>query len=84
MIVISFVLYNLEGLSTKYRYLVSTAITAARELSLHRIDHQPNAASSETQRDDSIQTEMSRRLWWFLAATEWYVRSLVSFQDYDG
>ncbi|GAT29128.1 hypothetical protein RIB2604_02801010 [Aspergillus luchuensis] len=75
MIIISFVIANLEGISARFRDLLSTAITAARELSLHKVDHQPEIDGREETLADSVDSEMKRRVWWYLVATDWYVSS---------
>lgn len=68
MIVLAPVVLNLEGSSPTYRHLLSTAISAARELRLHRIDHPVGAPDG----DSDIRLELGRRVWWYLAANEWY------------
>lgn len=68
MIILAPVIFNLEGLSPTYRHLLATAISAARELRLHRIDHPVGALDG----DKSIRDELGRRVWWYLAANEWY------------
>jgi hypothetical protein len=59
---------NLEGLSKKYWLLHSTAITLARDLSIHVLDHPARVRSKNL-----IENEVKRRLWWYLATTDWYV-----------
>ncbi|PWY63610.1 hypothetical protein BO83DRAFT_411800 [Aspergillus eucalypticola CBS 122712] len=71
MIIISFVIANLEGISARFRDLLSTAITVARELSLHKVDHQPEIDGREDTPADSVDSEMKRRVWWYLVATDW-------------
>lgn len=71
MIVLSFVVCNLESMSSRYRNLINTAILLARELSLHRIDHPYNNASMNLPQSDSILAEIGRRIWWYLVATDW-------------
>lgn len=68
IIILSFLICNLEGVSLRYRSLISTGLLLSRELGLHRIDHESNAAAANT-----IQAEMGRRVWWYLVATDWYV-----------
>ncbi|EEP81635.1 predicted protein [Uncinocarpus reesii 1704] len=63
IIILSFVLSNLEGVSLRYRSLISTGLLLSRELGLHRIDHESNAATANT-----TQAEIGRRVWWMLAA----------------
>ncbi|KAL8824800.1 MAG: hypothetical protein Q9191_004811 [Dirinaria sp. TL-2023a] len=69
MIILSFLVSSLEGLSRRYRDLFSTAAALARQLSLHRIDH-PNPALRPFQDPDSLQAEVGRRVWWYVVATD--------------
>ncbi|KAL3963749.1 hypothetical protein ACCO45_000753 [Purpureocillium lilacinum] len=71
MILIFFVLCSLEGVSTRARSLVAQSIAMGRELSLHLIDYPNNSPSSDPQQMHSIKTEMGRRVWWYLAASDW-------------
>ncbi|KAI1077861.1 hypothetical protein F5B20DRAFT_550593 [Whalleya microplaca] len=66
IVIMSFLVCNLEGVSLRYRSLISTGLLLGRELGLHRIDHESNAASANT-----IQAEVGRRVWWYLVATDW-------------
>ncbi|KAF1993363.1 hypothetical protein P154DRAFT_381426, partial [Amniculicola lignicola CBS 123094] len=63
IIILSFVISNLEGVSMRYRSLISTGLLLARELGLHRIDSASNAHVATP-----LRVEMSRRVWWLLAA----------------
>jgi hypothetical protein len=72
MILLSFVLSNTEGVSLRHRSLLSTGLLLSRELGLHRIDHESNAATANT-----IRAEIGRRVWWYLVATDWYVISVL-------
>lgn len=69
MIILIFVTINLVGIS-QARYIVSMAISVARELSLHRIDH-PHNYNVDVPPRDSARAEVSRRVWWYLVATDW-------------
>ncbi|GKZ17870.1 hypothetical protein AbraCBS73388_010810 [Aspergillus brasiliensis] len=71
MIIISFVITNIEGITARFRDLLSTAITAARELSLHRVDLQAGVDGREETSGASVDAEMKRRVWWYLVATDW-------------
>lgn len=68
IIILSFLVCNLEGVSLRYRSLISTGLFLSRELGLDRIDNASKAPTSNT-----IQAEVGRRAWWYLAATDWYV-----------
>jgi hypothetical protein len=61
---------NLAGLSKKYWLLHSTSITLARDLSIHVLDYPARSKSRSL-----IENEIKRRLWWYLATTDWYVNS---------
>lgn len=66
ILIASFVLVNLEGISRRCRSLYSMAYLQARELGLHRIDHPSNAHMANT-----VQAEIGRRVWWYLCASDW-------------
>ncbi|KAK5653698.1 hypothetical protein OQA88_8729 [Cercophora sp. LCS_1] len=81
IILLSLLICSLEGLSLRYRSLLSTGIILSRELGLHRLDH----PSSPT-RLPPIQAEMGRRAWWQLAASNWLMAarsSLLTEGIYD-
>ena len=69
----SFVLANMEGISRRCRSLFSTALVLARELGLHCIDRPSNACLA-----NSAQAEIGRRIWWYLAASDWSVFRALS------
>jgi hypothetical protein len=50
----------------RYRSLISTGLLFRRELNIHGIDHGSNSAGI-----DFLRAEMSRRVCWYLIATEW-------------
>ncbi|ROW15598.1 hypothetical protein VPNG_02181 [Cytospora leucostoma] len=58
VIILSFLLCNLKGVSLRYRSLLSTGLLLGRELGLHRIDHNSDAGSANT-----LQAEMGLRVW---------------------
>jgi hypothetical protein len=66
IIIVGFVLANIEGFSRRCLSLYSTALSLARNLGLHRIDHPSNADMANT-----AQAEIGRRVWWYLCATDW-------------
>ncbi|KAI4912032.1 hypothetical protein J4E90_006852 [Alternaria incomplexa] len=68
IIILSYVLCNIEGVSLRYRSLISTGLLLCREMGLHRIDHVFNADAAQT-----LKAEVGRRVWWYLTATDWYV-----------
>jgi hypothetical protein len=72
MIIVSFVVCNLGGVTPRYRSLISTALTMARELGLHRLDQSGlETSSSKGGNVDVVETEVGRRVWWYLVATDW-------------
>ncbi|KAB5530273.1 hypothetical protein GE09DRAFT_386008 [Coniochaeta sp. 2T2.1] len=71
-LVLSDLLYNMEGCSTRFRYLHNRALTVAREIQLHLIDF-----ATGTRPDDSDPlTEVKRRLWWHIASTDWLLSTM--------
>lgn len=69
-IIMSLLTQNFEGLSKKYWLLHCTSITLARDLSLHVLDH----PKRKVERKSLIDAEVKRRIWWYLASTDWYVQ----------
>ncbi|KAL2841581.1 hypothetical protein BJY01DRAFT_257013 [Aspergillus pseudoustus] len=70
-IIVSSLMCNLEGVSPRYRSLLLTAITSARELGLHKIDYHGDLAIKDIQSSGTVEAEIGRRVWWYLAATDW-------------
>lgn len=71
MIILFFVLCSLEGVSSRARALVAQSIAMGRELALHCIDDPSNSAASDPAQMNTIKTEIGRRVWWYLAASDW-------------
>ncbi|KAI5457258.1 hypothetical protein BGZ63DRAFT_427979 [Mariannaea sp. PMI_226] len=71
ILILSFVICNLEGISIRARSNISKAVIMARELGLHRIDHPNNGPLSHTAHWTECKLEVGRRIWWYLAATDW-------------
>lgn len=65
-LVLADVVYNLEGTTSRFRYVHACARSMAYELKLHVVD----LPGRETT-DGPFLREMKRRLWWFIAATDW-------------
>lgn len=65
-IVLAELLYNMEGTTSRYRYVQSCARAVAYELRLHLVDLPGNSSA-----DTSILREMQRRLWWHIVSTDW-------------
>ncbi|KAF5027044.1 hypothetical protein F66182_852 [Fusarium sp. NRRL 66182] len=66
LVIISFVLMNLEGISVRARNYLFQAITIGRELGLHRLDHPHNPSVHLS----GLKAEVGRRVWWYLVATD--------------
>ncbi|KIX07653.1 uncharacterized protein Z518_02306 [Rhinocladiella mackenziei CBS 650.93] len=71
-IILAFLLYHIEGFSTRSRCLFANAITTARDLSLHKLDARPGQIPGSRCQPDHLETEISRRVWWHVVATDWY------------
>lgn len=71
LLLLSFMICNLEGISIRARSILSKAITMAHELGMHRIDHPNNAGVGQPPRWSGLKAEMGRRVWWYLASTDW-------------
>lgn len=67
-LVIADILYNMEGTTSRYRYVQACARAAAYELRLHTIDLPGNISA-----DTPFLREMKRRIWWHIASNDWYV-----------
>lgn len=71
--VVSDLVYNMEGFSTRFRNLHNLALTASREMSLHLIDV---GQTREGTVDTSALTEVKRRVWWHLVSTDWLLSTM--------
>ncbi|KAH8432485.1 Zn(II)2Cys6 transcription factor [Aspergillus melleus] len=78
IIIASFVVCHLEGPSARYRDLITSAITMARELGLHKIDIPNDTDVTDEHSRDPVEAEASRRAWWYLVSTDWM------FSQYTG
>ncbi|KND92531.1 hypothetical protein TOPH_02611 [Tolypocladium ophioglossoides CBS 100239] len=81
MIILFFVLCSLEGVSSRARALVAQSIAMGRELALHCIDYPNNAAASDPAQMNTIKTEIGRRVWWYLAASDWMLSQFSAPQE---
>lgn len=66
VIITSFTVGNIEGISRRCRSLWNMSIQLGRELGLHCLDH-PNISNSFT----PAEKEIGRRVWWYLVALDW-------------
>jgi hypothetical protein len=71
IIIVSMVVCNLEGVSQRYRTLISTALTLGCELGLHRLNESERIFPSNVRSLKMAEDEIGRRLWWYLIATDW-------------
>jgi len=80
-ILLSFLLYHLEGFSARARGLFASALCIARDLSLHKIDLPSSQASDARTQTDAISLEIKRRVFWHAVATDWlvYLNALDNF-----
>lgn len=62
-----FTVLNMEGFSLRCKSLFNMAFMLARELGLHFLDQPSNKKLTS-----SAQTEIGRRVWWFLVAADWF------------
>ncbi|KAF5234023.1 hypothetical protein FAUST_7802 [Fusarium austroamericanum] len=70
LIVLSFVLLNLEGISSRARNGIFQAITICRELGVHRLDHPHQQPSTPITQFSNLKAEVARRVWWYLVITD--------------
>ncbi|KAE8134360.1 hypothetical protein BDV38DRAFT_273692 [Aspergillus pseudotamarii] len=62
-IILSFVIFNFEGFTMRFRALSASALTMARDLSLHRLDARPDRLPDpHAPLDSDIGREIKRRL----------------------
>lgn len=71
IIIVSMVVCNLEGVSQRYRTMLSTALTLGRELGLHRLNESEQNFPSNVRASNQAEAEIGRRVWWYLIATDW-------------
>lgn len=72
-ILLSFLMYHLEGPSVRTRGLFHSALCIARDLSLHRLDGSGNQSSGIQTCEDRVHAEIKRRVIWHAVATDWLV-----------
>lgn len=60
----------IEGSSVRTRSLISTSISMARDMGLHRIDLPGNNVDS-LRLSSEMEVEIARRLWWDLVIIDW-------------
>ncbi|KAL7795926.1 hypothetical protein V8C37DRAFT_373937 [Trichoderma ceciliae] len=71
LIIMFFVFCNHESVSFRARSVFMSAIAMATELSLHRLDDPQGSSMPTLLRMSEAKKEIGRRVWWFMAATDW-------------
>jgi hypothetical protein len=72
IIIVAFAICNLEGVSQRYRAMMSTALSISRGLELHRLDLSRPLGTLQIPKYNNVERETARRVWWYLASTDWY------------
>ncbi len=62
---------NIGAIAT-LRTLAATSMHTARAMGLHKIDTHANKARRQNMEVDWVDIEVKRRIWWHLAASDWY------------
>ncbi|KAM5348549.1 hypothetical protein ACJ41O_008373 [Fusarium nematophilum] len=70
LVILSFVLFNLEGISQRGRTSLFQAITICRELGVHRLDYPHNSTCGQANRLTGVKAEVARRVWWYLVGLD--------------
>ena len=70
-ILMSFVVYHLDGFSARGRSLCAAAMVIARDLRLHRIDGDDAISDTNLTTEAIIEREVMRRVWWHITSTDW-------------
>lgn len=76
-IILSFLAYNIEGAPARSRSLWGSTISMARELSLHKLDGSINKSQTMRTQKEIIEYEIKRRVWWYLASSDWYLTLFI-------
>ncbi|KAG9257427.1 uncharacterized protein F5Z01DRAFT_388308 [Emericellopsis atlantica] len=71
LILVGFGIYHIEAFSPRYRVLLAEAIAVSHSLGLHAVDLASASRGHQRVETDSVTQEMKRRVWWYLAATDW-------------
>jgi len=78
-IIMSFVIFHLDGFSTRGRVLANTAASIARDLRLHQLDaDEYSTAEKEFDLRALVAREVKRRVFWHIAATDWYSFPIIN------
>ncbi|KAH7217716.1 hypothetical protein DER44DRAFT_754779 [Fusarium oxysporum] len=71
LILLSFGIHHTETFSPRYRVLLAEAIAVSHSLGLHVVDRVPVRRGHSKVDGDPVTQEIKRRVWWYLAATDW-------------
>ncbi|KAF5687182.1 hypothetical protein FDENT_5506 [Fusarium denticulatum] len=71
LILLSFGIHHTETFSPRYRVLLAEAIAVSHSLGLHVVDRVSVRRGNFKVDADPITQEIKRRVWWYLAATDW-------------
>ncbi|KAF4949202.1 hypothetical protein FGADI_9059 [Fusarium gaditjirri] len=71
LILLSFGIHHTETFSPRYRVLLAEAIAVSHHLGLHVVDRVSVRRGHSKVDGDPVTQEMKRRVWWYLAATDW-------------
>lgn len=69
-LIMYYLLPNARG-AVDYVSLLATAASWARKLGIHRVDSLKEKARREVEGCDYVELELKRRIWWFLASSDW-------------
>ncbi|KAG7402461.1 putative transcription factor lepB [Fusarium oxysporum f. sp. rapae] len=71
LILLSFGIHHTKTFSPRYHVLLAEAIAVSHSLGLHVVD-QVSVREGHSKVDaDPVRQEIKRRVWWYLAATDW-------------
>lgn len=73
MLILQFTINHIEAFSPRYRTLLTEAVMVAQHLGLHQVDSRSNREAQTHEVEDVVSREIKRRVWWYLAATDWLV-----------
>ncbi|PHH91595.1 hypothetical protein CDD83_11064 [Cordyceps sp. RAO-2017] len=78
-ILVTFLIYHMETFSPIVRNLHVASVCAAKDIGLHMVDS-PSRLMSNPTRDQIVEREIRRRVWWHICSTDWNV-SLCGGKD---
>lgn len=71
IVTVFFLMYSIEGFSSRSRTGIGLAIFIAKDLGLHRLDCPPTTLHRALRPGQKVDLEVKRRVWWHLTATDW-------------